>query len=121
MTHFRFVHASDLHLDTPYEGIGRVDPEVAAALRDASLEAWDALVKLTIDREADFLVLAGDIYDGSDRGVRAQLRFLRGVEELSRRAIQAFIVYGNHDLLDGWGAIRSWPTAVTIFGAGEDR
>lgn len=106
---FRFVHAADLHLDTPFEGIGRVAPQIAEALRDASLNAWDALVRLTIDRDAAFLLLAGDIYDGAERGVRAQLRFVRGLERLAEHRIQTFIVHGNHDPLDGWSAIRKWP------------
>ena len=41
---FRFVHAADLHLDTPFGAIGRVSPEIARRLRDASIEAFDGLV-----------------------------------------------------------------------------
>lgn len=119
MNDFRFVHAADLHLDTPFEGVGRVDPAVRDALRDASLDAWDDLVALTIARAASFLVLAGDIYDGAQRGLRAQLRFVRGLERLSERGIRTFIAHGNHDPLDGWSAIRAWPGAVTVFGSGD--
>ncbi|OFV90239.1 MAG: hypothetical protein A3J75_01955 [Acidobacteria bacterium RBG_16_68_9] len=117
MSRFRFVHAADLHLDTPFEGVGRTDARVRDVLRDASLDAWDDLVRLTIDRQAAFLLLAGDIYDGAERGVRAQLRFRRGLERLSEHGIQTFVVHGNHDPIDGWSAIRSWPPAVTVFGA----
>jgi DNA repair exonuclease SbcCD nuclease subunit len=117
MTRIRFVHAADLHLDTPFEGIGRTAPHVAEALRDASLEAWDALVRLAIDHRALFLLIAGDIYDGASRGVRAQLRFCRGLERLSDHGIRVFIVHGNHDPLDGWSAIRKWPSGVTVFGS----
>jgi predicted phosphodiesterase len=116
MAAFTFVHAADLHLDTPFEGIARTAPEIAAALRDASLEAWDRLVDLAIDRDAAFLLLAGDIYDGEERGVRAQLRLLRGLERLSEHDIQALVVHGNHDPLSGWSAIRHWPAGVTVFG-----
>jgi len=113
----RFVHAADLHLDTPFEGIGQTAPEVAALLRDASLVAWDALVQLCIDEKAEFLLLAGDIYDGEVRGVRAQLRFLRGLERLASRGIEVFIAHGNHDPAGGrWSAIREWPRGVTVFG-----
>ena len=117
MKPFRFVHAADLHLDTPFRGIGRVAPAVAKVLQEASLDAWDELVRLTIEREAQFLLLAGDIYDGPERGIRAQLRFERGLERLAERGIQTFIVHGNHDPLDGWSAIRSWPPGVTVFGS----
>jgi DNA repair exonuclease SbcCD nuclease subunit len=119
MSRFTFVHAADLHLDTPFEGVARVAPDIAAALRDASLEAWDRLVELTLDEGAVLLLLAGDLYDGEERGVRAQLRFLQGLERLAERGIRTCIVHGNHDPLGGWSAIRRWPPGVTIFGADE--
>jgi len=114
---FCFVHAADLHLDTPYEGVGAASPEVAAALREASLDAFDDLVRLTLDRKAAFLVLAGDIYDGAERGVRAQLRFLAGLRRLSEAGIAAFVVHGNHDPVGGWPGLREWPAGVRIFGS----
>src|SRR4051794_940456 len=116
MTAFRFVHAADLHLDTPFEGLGRTSPEVAAALRDASLAAFDALVDLALREQAAFLVIAGDVYDGAERGVRAQLRFLRGLERLSGAGVEVLVAHGNHDPLDGWSAIRAWPAGVHVFG-----
>jgi DNA repair protein SbcD/Mre11 len=117
MSTFRFVHASDLRLDTPFEGIGRVAPAAAEVVRDASLGAWDALVDLAIDREAAFVLLAGNSYDGPSRGVRAQLRFLRGVERLDRHGIQTVAVYGPFDPHAGWPAIRQWPDSTAIFGS----
>src|SRR5258706_4987720 len=113
---FRFVHAADLHLDTPFAAIGRVAPEIAGRLRDASLEAFDALTQMAIEREAAFVVFAGDIYDEADRGVRAQPRFARGVERLGARGIPVFVAHGNHDPLDGWSAIRRVPANLTVFG-----
>jgi DNA repair exonuclease SbcCD nuclease subunit len=117
---FCFIHAADLHLDTPFEGIGQVAPHVAEALRDASLEAFDALVELAFARNAAFVVFAGDIYDGADRGIRAQLRFRRGLERLSDAGIWSFVVHGNHDpVATGWSAIRGdWPPLVKIFAPG---
>ncbi len=116
---YRFVHAADLHLDTPYEGVERVDARVAALLRDASLEALDGLVDLAIAREAAFVLVAGDVYDGADRGVRAQLAFRRAVERLHRAGIETLVVHGNHDpVVDGWSAVRAWPEGVHVFGHG---
>lgn len=116
---FRFVHAADLHLDTPFEGLRRVEPFVADALRDASLQAFDALVRLALDRRAAFVVLAGDVYDGAERGVRAQLALRRGLEALSAAGVATFVVHGNHDPVEeGWSAVRAWPPLVTVFGTG---
>ena len=113
---FCFVHAADLHLDTPFKGLGEVAPDVAKALREASLEAFDALVELCLERAAAFLVLAGDIYDGAERGLRAQLRFLAGLERLSAAKIPVFVAHGNHDPVEeGWSAIRRWPEGVHVF------
>ncbi len=117
MATFRFVHAADLHLDTPFHGLSRTAPAVAQALRDASLEAFDALIAWTLESEAQLLLLAGDIYDGAERGVRAQLRFRDGVERLSGAGIHTCVVHGNHDPLSGWSAIREWPARCTVFGA----
>jgi DNA repair exonuclease SbcCD nuclease subunit len=114
---FRFVHAADLHLDTPFAMIGRVAPEIAQRLRDASLVAFDALVRMAIEREAAFVIFAGDVYDSADRSVRAQLRFLRGVEKLGERQIPVFMAHGNHDPLDGWPAAPRLPRNLIVFGS----
>src|SRR5262249_61378087 len=115
---FRFVHAADLHLDTAFAAIGRAAPEIAERLRDASLEAFDALVRVAIEREAGFAIFAGDIYNSADRGVRAQLRFLRGVERLGERGIPVFVAHGNHDPMDGWSAVRRRPGNLVLFSPG---
>ena len=116
---FRFIHAADLHLDTPFQGLSRASEEMARMLRDASLEAFDRLVRTAVDNDVAFVLLAGDLYDGEERGVRAQMRFLRGLEALAARGIKTFIVHGNHDPLGGWSAIREWPAGVTVFGSNE--
>ena len=118
---FSFVHAADLHLDTPFKGIGLTAPHVAEQLREASLAAFDALVDLCFERRAAFLVIAGDIYDGPERGLRAQLRFRDGLGRLSDACIPSFVVHGNHDPVEtGWSALAGpWPERVRIFGTGR--
>jgi DNA repair exonuclease SbcCD nuclease subunit len=114
---FCFVHAADLHLDTAFKGIGETAPSVAEALREASLEAFENLVTLCLERRAAFLVIAGDVYDGAERGIRAQLRFRDGLARLSDAGIATFVVHGNHDPVEsGWAAIDTWPSRVTVFG-----
>lgn len=116
---FRFVHAADLHLDTPFSGIGRAAPNVAQTLREASLQAFDGLIDHTLRMDASFLLLAGDLYDGPEHGLRAQRSLQAGLERLDAAGIRVFIVHGNHDPLSGWSAIREWPRNVTVFPAGD--
>lgn len=116
---FSFVHAADLHLDTPFSGVEASAPYVAEALRDASLHAFRAIIDLAVERRVDFVLFAGDIYDGAERGIRAQLEFLAGLKRLNGAGIKSFIVHGNHDPLEsGWSAVSAtWPELVTIFPA----
>lgn len=115
---FRFLHAADLHLDTPFSRLTDVPERVARSLRDASLQAFESLVDTAIAEDVAFVVLAGDIYDGAERGVRAQLAFRAGLARLADAGIASFITYGNHDPIDeGWSAIGSFPDEVTVFGS----
>lgn len=117
---FTFVHAADLHLDSPFKEIHELAPDVAEELRAASLAAFDNIVNLALERQSAFVLLAGDIYDGAERGVRAQTRFRAGLELLSEEGISSFVVHGNHDPVEtGWSAITSWPDRTTVFSSRE--
>lgn len=115
---FSFLHAADLHLDTPFTTVGGFPDAVGEALREASLEAWSQLVAEALARSVDFVVLAGDLYDGAERGIRAQRAFLDGVTQLADAGIRTLLVHGNHDpVAEGWTAITEFPDLVTTFPA----
>jgi exonuclease SbcD len=40
---FSFIHTADLHLESPFEGLHAVEPEVAAVLREATFRAFETL------------------------------------------------------------------------------
>ncbi len=100
MKTFSFIHTADRHLDSPFKGISEINEEI---------------IDLCIEKQIDFLLIVGDIYDGSDRSLRAQLRFRDSLKRLSDAGIKAFIVHGNHDPLNGWSANLDWPKNVYIF------
>jgi hypothetical protein len=114
---FRFVHAADLHLDAPFTGLRRAPSAITHKLGHAPLAAWDALVQLTIDQNAAFLLLAGDICDGADRAIPAQLRLLSGLQRLASLGVRTFIVRGPGDPADRWMGIHRWPEGVHCFGS----
>jgi DNA repair exonuclease SbcCD nuclease subunit len=113
----RFVHASDLHLDATFGGVDATDERVAGALERSTLEALDRVVQLCIDREVDFLVIAGDLYNSADHSLRAELAFQRAMRRLADAGINAFVARGNHDPVDGWSAGLELPDSVVIFPA----
>ena len=73
------------------------------------------MIDLCISRETDFLLVAGDVYDGADRSLRAQLRFRDGLKHLGERGIAAYVVHGNHDPLNGWSHAVQMPETVHVF------
>lgn len=118
MKPFRFVHAADLHLDSPFKGLSEVAPSLQSIMREATFRAVQAIVDLCLKREVNFLVIAGDIYDAADRSLRGLVRLRQQFECLAERAIPVFLCHGNHDPLSGWGARFGWPDTVHVFGAG---
>ena len=118
MKPFRFVHSADLHLDSPFTGLKSSVPEhVAKSLRQATFEAYENIVDLCIAEGVDALLIAGDVYDGADRSLRAQRRFIEGLDRLHQNGIRSFVCHGNHDPLDGWEARLRYPPSCHRFGS----
>ena len=113
----RFIHAADLHLDSPFTGIRAAAPEnVAAALYSATFDSYRNIIDLCIAEQVDALLVAGDIYDGADRSLRAQRAFIDGLRSLDAAGIRSFVCHGNHDPLDGWEARLAYPDGCRRFG-----
>jgi DNA repair exonuclease SbcCD nuclease subunit len=117
MEPFRFIHTADLHMDSPFRGLSNAAPKLRDTLQDATLGALERVIDWTIKSNADFLVIAGDLYDSKDRSLRALVSFRRQMERLAERDVPVYIVHGNHDPLNGWGSEFLLPSNVTTFGA----
>jgi DNA repair exonuclease SbcCD nuclease subunit len=112
---FTFVHAADLHIDSPLAGLGLKDPAVAARFAHAGRRAVEALIDETISAKAAFLVIAGDIFDGDWKDVTTGLFFARALGRLDREGVPTFIVKGNHDAESLMSKSLSYPESVRIF------
>lgn len=113
---FSFVHCADLHLDSPFEGIHAAAPKIAAVLREATFQALDQIIDLARRERADFIIVAGDVHDGENRSLRAQLRFRDALRKAADAGIPCFIAHGNHDPLSGWEARLTMPAQARRFG-----
>lgn len=116
---FRFIHAADLHLDSPFAGLSGVPETVRAVLRESTFTALSRLVELAVREKADFVLIAGDVYESADRSLRAQVRFGQAMKRLAESGISAFVVHGNHDPLDGRSAKLDLPGDVRVFPPGR--
>jgi exonuclease SbcD len=97
LTTFRFLHAADLHLDSPLIGLSCKSPDFAKRVETASRQAFDNLVALAIEERCRFVVLAGDVFDRDLRNFQTGLYFLTGMKRLADAGIDVFLVLGNHD------------------------
>lgn len=116
MATVRFIHCADLHLDTPFRGLSDVDADRGRALNQATFDSYSNIIDLAIREEVDFVVIAGDVYDSTDRSLRAQFRFRDGLRRLSDHGIRSFVAFGNHDPLNGWSNTLEWPDLTHVFG-----
>lgn len=94
---FRFLHAADIHLDSPLIGLELPEDAPVDQIRGATRKALDNLVELAIREEVDFILLVGDIYDGDWKDFNTGLFFNKRMAKLKDANIPVFIVAGNHD------------------------
>ena len=117
MASFRFLHAADIHLDSPLRGLAGQEGSAAERIRAATREALEQLVTLAIAEEVAFLIIAGDLYDGDWRDYRTGLFFAAQMGRLNEAGIPAFVLHGNHDAESQITRRLSLPDNVRVFGA----
>ena len=117
MKSINFIHAADLHLDSPFVGLKQMPDPILGELRAASFRAFQHIIREAIIRKVDFILLAGDLYDGANRNLRTQILFRKEMERLQQHDIQVYIIHGNHDHLGGdWISLQQ-PDNVHVFGS----
>ena len=116
MTSFRFFHAADIHLDSPLTGLAGVEGRVAERIRSAPRAAFEALVERAIQDQVDFVVIAGDLYDGTWRDYKTGLFFAEQMGRLKQAGIPVFVLHGNHDAESQITRPLALPDNVSVFG-----
>ena len=116
MTSFRFFHAADIHLDSPLTGLAGTEGRVAERIRSAPRAAFEALVDRATEDQVDFLVIAGDLYDGSWRDYKTGLFFAEQMGRLNQAGIPVFVLHGNHDAESQITGPLELPDNVQAFG-----
>lgn len=115
MKRISFIHAADLHLDSPMIGLKHLPGNIFSRVKESTFTALKKLTTVAIEQQVDFVVLAGDLFDGEDRSLRAQSRFRKEMLKLAEKEIPVYIVHGNHDHLNGSWVHLDMPTNVHVF------
>lgn len=112
---FRFLHAADIHLDSPLQGLERYPDAPVEAVRAAPRRAFEGLVDLAIEERVAFVLLAGDLYDGDWKDYNTGLFFVAQMRRLAEAAIPVFLVSGNHDAASQITKRLTLPANVHLF------
>ena len=110
----KFIHTADLHIGTSFLS-SSFDKSIARERREDLFKAFNKVIKACKKREADILLIAGDLFE--DELVRASdvNRIIDGFKMIPE--VRVFIVAGNHDFMHekSFYNLLSFPDNVTIF------
>ncbi len=112
---FSFIHTADLHLGSPFVGLSSSDQELARRVAAASREALEDLFTRAIDFDVDFVVIAGDVYDGDWKDTTIGHFFNRQTARLEREGIPVYLIRGNHDAESVITSAVTLPDSVHVF------
>ncbi|MFT7220095.1 MAG: exonuclease SbcD [Candidatus Azotimanducaceae bacterium] len=119
MSSFRFLHAADIHLDSPLRGLTGHEGNAVDRIRSATRDAFDQLVTFAIDENVAFLVIAGDLYDGDWRDYNTGLFFAGQMGRLNAEGIPVYLLHGNHDAASQITKRLELPANVHVFGSAK--
>lgn len=111
----RFIHCADLHLDSPLRGLERYEGAPVHDMRAATRRSFANIIDLALEREVDFVLIAGDVFDGDWLDFNTGLFFANQLRRLADVNIRVFIVRGNHDALSKISKAVPLPKNVHVF------
>jgi len=94
---FRFIHTADIHLDSPLKSLALRNKELAEVIANATRQVLVRIVDLCLSENVDALLIAGDLYDGSQTSMKTARFLASQLRRLSDAQISVFIIRGNHD------------------------
>jgi DNA repair protein SbcD/Mre11 len=111
----RFLHCADLHLDSPLRGLERYEGAPVQEMREATRRSFANIIDLALEREVNFVLIAGDVFDGDWLDFNTGLFFADQLRRLADANLRAFIVRGNHDALSKISKTVTLPKCVHVF------
>jgi exonuclease SbcD len=112
---FKFIHAADIHLDSPLRGLKQYIGAPVEQIRLAARKAMENLVTAAIAERVDFVLIAGDVYDGDWKDFQTGLFFIQQAARLDKASIPIYLIRGNHDAGNKMTKSLRMPSNVTIF------
>jgi len=112
----KFVHAADLHLDSPLLALSRQDARQVERMRRATSEAFERMVDLCIEQEAALLLIAGDLYDHDCPNMQIAVFLRKELRRLEQKGTSVVIIKGNHDADNKITSALALPANTRVLG-----
>ncbi len=113
----KYIHTADIHLDSPLVGLAAYKDAPVSLLRTVTRDAFSRLVDVAIEEAVDFMVIAGDLYDGAWKDYNTGHFFCREMGRLNKVGIPVYLLFGNHDAESEMTKKLTLPTNVHTFEA----
>jgi DNA repair exonuclease SbcCD nuclease subunit len=113
-----FLHAADIHLDSPLRKLPAYEGAPVEAVRSATRRALGNLVDYAVAEGVPLLLLAGDVYDGDWQDFQTGLHFAARMRDLRDAGVRVVLVRGNHDAQSAMTRSLTLPDNVTVLPSG---
>jgi len=114
---FKFIHAADIHLDSPLHRLDAYEGAPVEEFRQAARRAFENLVQLAVAEKVAFVLVAGDLYDGDWKDYNTGLYLAAQMNRLNKAGIPVFVIAGNHDAASRITKTLRFPDNVRVFPA----
>ncbi|MBI4040278.1 MAG: DNA repair exonuclease [Deltaproteobacteria bacterium] len=88
-----FIHTADIHLDSHFRSLG----DYAETRQKDFLATFSKICQVAIEKKADFLVIAGDLFDSPHPSQACFGRVQAELEKVFANDTQVILIPGTHD------------------------
>ncbi len=112
---FRFIHASDFHLEKPLSDLDSLPPHLREAMAGAPRSAAQSVLEASLVDNIDFVVLCGDLISPLAAGPYGMSLLLDYFDQLNEKNTPVFWAAGVTDDPTKWPDSVPLPANVTLF------
>ncbi|MCA9137833.1 MAG: DNA repair exonuclease [Planctomycetales bacterium] len=112
---FRFIHASDFHLETPLGDLDELPPPLRDQMATAPHTAVKAVFDAALSNNIDFVLLSGDLLNPQSAGPYGMNLLLDQFEKLHKAKTPVYWAAGRADDPQKWPEAIVMPPNVTLF------
>lgn len=96
---FSFIHISDIHLGRPFADLSAYcfSDKIVNLFKNATEKAFNNAINFAIEKEVDFILIAGDTFDSKEQDFNSKLILKKALNKLNNAGIKVYLICGNHD------------------------